>query len=168
MTFADYAFGWLARDDEPRAFYLAKVVLLTLGGAILVSVLLQGLLPEAEQPAFDRSNPYTLLFSVVVIAPIVETIIMWFMISVLQRFLPDDRMVVFVTAGAWAGMHSMQALVWGIVIFWPFVLFAITFLTWRKRSDFEGLLMATFAHALHNFGPGLAVAFGPAVAPATL
>lgn len=168
MTFADYAFGWLARDQEPRAYYLAKVVLMSLGGAILVSLLLQGIAPQAEQPEFDTKNPYALLIGVVLFAPVVETIIMWFMISFLQRVLPDDRMIVFTVAGIWAGIHSADTLVWGVVIFWPFVLFAITFLTWRRRSEIEGLLMATLAHALHNLGPGLAVAFGPAATPATL
>jgi membrane protease YdiL (CAAX protease family) len=155
-------FDWMMRSDGSRAIYLMRMVVLTLAGAVFVVSLLNGVFPNAPNPDLP-TDPAAMLFGVVVFAPIVETLIMWAMISGFDRVLKEDRQVIFATALIWAALHSLSAWIWGPVVFWPWLLFCVTFMTWRKRSEIEGILMAIALHMLHNSVPTLlAISAGPA------
>jgi hypothetical protein len=46
---------------------------------------------------------------------------------------------------------------WGLVIWWPFLIFSVLFVAWRQRSWAAGLGVAATTHALQNLGPALAL-----------
>jgi len=147
-------FEWMNRPEGSRVLYSVKIVCLALMGAVLAAMLLKAYLPDSDEPAGDAVY---LFFTIVVMAPIIETLLMWGIIAVLQRLLQDMRVIAFVSAGIWAGLHASEALVWGAIVFWPFLLFSITFLTWQRRSTNEALIMTAATHALYNLVPGLMV-----------
>ena len=152
----------------PRSFFEARRPLPYVGLAwslaffpsILLSVLVSQAAPGGA-PKFPEVAPGVLLFLLVVFAPVVETIIMGTVLLVVERlagFLP----AVLLSSVGWAIAHSLQAAAWGLVIWWPFLIFSITFLVWKRQSLAAAFGMPMLVHALQNFGPALLLVSGVA------
>jgi hypothetical protein len=70
---------------------------------------------------------------------------------------------VLTSAAGWGGPFA-PAPVWGLVIWWPFLIFSTLFVVWRQRGFWAGVGVAAATHALQNLGPGWTIAFGYVVA----
>ena len=99
------------------------------------------------------------LLLLVAFAPFLETLIMAGFLSLLLRFMPPTG-AILVSAVGWGIAHSLQAVGWGLVIWWPFLIFSTLYVVWRQRGFWTGVGVAAATHALQNLGPGLVVAFG--------
>jgi len=125
--------------------------LLTFPVSIFLAMVLAILVPNASQPEF----PFTgadLFLRLVILAPVLETLIMGGVILILQLFLRPTAAVLVTALGAGLA-HSFApngVAVWGLVIWWPFLIFSTLFVTWRHRSLLAAFGMAAFAHGLHN------------------
>jgi membrane protease YdiL (CAAX protease family) len=100
-----------------------------------------------------------MFFLLVVFAPIVETLIMGAVLLLLERlfgFLP----ALLLSAIAWGLAHSLQAPAWGLVIWWPFLIFSLTFLVWRRRSLLLAFAMPAAVHGLQNLVPAVLLVSG--------
>jgi membrane protease YdiL (CAAX protease family) len=114
--------------------------------------------PDAG-PKFPEVDSGVLLFRLVIFAPVVETLIMGAVLLALERvvgFLP----AVLLSAVGWGIAHSLQAPAWGLVIWWPFLIFSIVFLTWRRRSLAAAFGLPMIVHGLQNLGPALILISG--------
>jgi hypothetical protein len=69
---------------------------------------------------------------------------------------------VIASAAAWGVLHSIAAPVWGLVIWWPFLIFSTLFVVWRGRSLALAFVVPMLAHGLQNLLPALLVATGRA------
>ncbi len=116
-------------------------------------MLVSSLMPQVAGPSFPVNGVSTVIL-LVVFAPLVETLIMAAAIEILLLALPS-RFAVIASAAGWGIAHSLAAPAWGLVIWWPFLIFSTLYVTWRG----SGLLLAmgiVFAvHALNNLGPAL-------------
>ena len=118
------------------------------------------LLPQARQPEFHVSGAAA-IFALVLFSPVVETLIMGGVLLVLVRLMPPWRAVLASAAG-WGIAHSSVAPIWGLVIWWPFLVFSTLFVTWRERSLTLAFLIPMCVHALQNLLPAMLVAYGAA------
>lgn len=145
---------------EPRGPLpaLAAGWLLAFPISIVLAEAARTLLPEVAQPEFKVEGAPA-LFLLVVFAPVVETLIMGTVLLILTAFLRRE-LAVAVSALGWGAAHSMIAPVWGLVIWWPFLIFSILFVSWRQRSLLAAFLVPMGAHALQNLFPALLIAFG--------
>ena len=145
---------------EPRRAWLAILVgaALTLAGSLALSAIANLFAPTLATPQFGLrgSIAFMLLFA---FAPLVETLIMAGVLTVLARFL-SPTLAVLISAALWGIAHSLQAAAWGLVIWWPFVIFSTLYMVWRERSVIAALGVATATHALQNLLPALKIAFG--------
>ena len=116
------------------------------------------LLPNSSMPQFPQMDQY-LFWLIVVGAPVLETMIMGAALILLTLFVSPTVAVLLSSAG-WGIAHSTAAPAWGLVIWWPFLIFSTLFLTWRRRSLLAALAIAATAHALHNLLPALTLVFG--------
>ena len=139
---ASVAFGWLA------AFPLS----------IAIAALVYAIAPAAQGPEFEVGGTVAIL-ALVVFSPVLETLIMGGMLSLLLRFLPP-RLAVLASAIGWGVAHSLAAPIWGLIIWWPFLIFSTQFVTWRQRSLGLALAVPMLTHALQNLGPSLLIASG--------
>lgn len=133
--------------------YVAIAWVLAFVGSLLLSALASQLVPDSG-PKFPEINPVVLLLLLVVFAPVVETLIMGTVLLILDRlfgFLP----AVLLSAAGWGIAHSLEAAAWGLVIWWPFLIFSITFLVWRRRSLLAAFGLPMIIHGLQNLGPAL-------------
>ena len=125
---------------------------LPLGAAVSV------LLPRNALPVFPPVD-WNFFLLIVVAAPLFETALMGAALLLLRLFLSPTN-AVLVSAVGWGIAHSAVAPAWGLVIWWPFLVFSTVFLTWRNRSLLAALAMASATHALHNLFPALLLLFG--------
>jgi hypothetical protein len=105
---------------------------------------------------FDLS-PTVMLLQVVVVAPVLETLVMWPMLALYVRLLRRRRWAVLASALTWALLHSLSTPIWGICIFWTFVVFSTAYLVWREVSLRHALGVTAAIHALNNAVAGLAI-----------
>ena len=145
---------------EPRRAWLAILTgwALSIVGSIALAALSRAIAPTLAAPDFPMKGP-TAFFMLVVFAPFLETLMMAGLLSLLLRFLPPATSVLL-SALAWGVAHSSMALGWGLVIWWPFLIFSTLYVVWRQRGFWIAVAIAATTHALQNLAPGLVVAFG--------
>ena len=118
------------------------------------------LLPQAQQPQFHVSGAAA-IFALVIFSPVVETLIMGGVLLILVRLMPA-WLAVIASALGWGIAHSSVAPIWGLVIWWPFLIFSTLFVTWRQRSIALAFAIPMCVHALQNLIPAVLVAYGAA------
>jgi len=145
---------------EPRRAWLAILVgaALSLSGSLLLAWGANGIAPALEKPDFSVRGA-TALGLLVLFAPLVETLIMAVVLSLLVRFV-SPTIAVLSSAALWGVFHSLHATAWGLVVWWPFLVFSTLYLVWRERSTAAAIGVAAATHALQNLVPGWTVAFG--------
>jgi len=152
---------WLPRPlREPRrpAVALATSWATTFLPSVLIGALIAALAPQAAQPEFNVRGAFA-LFALVVFAPVLETLIMGGVLLVLLRLFGPTAAVVASALG-WGIAHSLAAPAWGLVIWWPFLVFSTLFVVWRQRSLAAAFAVPAAAHGLHNLLPAIVVAAG--------
>jgi hypothetical protein len=125
--------------------------------AIAISAVLAVLLPQARTPQFPFSGEVALLL-LVVFAPVVETLVMGTILLILLRFVGKGAAIA-ISAVGWGVAHSLEVPIWGLVIWWPFLIFSTLFVVWRERSVLAAFAMAALVHGLNNLLPALPVAY---------
>lgn len=145
---------------EPRRVWLAILTgfVLSIAGSLILATLSRTLAPDIAAPDFPLKGPIA-FFMLVVFAPVLETIIMGGFLSLFLRFMRPSY-AILLSAFGWGVAHSLQALGWGLVIWWPFLIFSTLFVVWRQRGFWAGVAVAATTHALQNSGPAWVVAFG--------
>ena len=161
---------WSPQFDRFVPDFLAKPrkpVLAIAGGwaiafpiSMLLSVLAQALVPDALALTFPVDGLST-VFALAVFAPAVETLIMGAVLLLLLHFVRPE-LAVAISAIGWGIAHSLVAPIWGLVIWWPFLIFSILFVTWRQRSLAMAFLVPMLVHGLQNLLPALLLAYGVA------
>ena len=159
MNLRDGVLGWLpAPLLEPRRAWLAIVTgwACAFFPSIALSWLTAEFLPQAARPEFNIGG-VTALFLLVIFAPIVESFIMAGLVLLFLRFVRPS-IAILASAASWGIAHSLAAPAWGLVIWWPFLIFSTLFVVWRQRGFLAGVGVAAAAHALQNLGPALYLA----------
>ena len=144
--------GFLYESRQPARAILLAWPLVTIP-ALGLAALWAWLLPGAETPVFE-GDPKIVFFLVEVFAPLVESLIMAAVLELLLRFLPP-AWAIGLSAIGWGVAHSIQAPTWGLVIWWPFLIFSTLYVTWRQRSKLGAVGIAAAVHALNNLIPAL-------------
>lgn len=158
----DDSFLWFLPSAlrEPRRAWLAILLgaALTIAGSLALAALSKAIAPDLPTPAFPiKGTPA--LFLLVVFSPLLETLIMAAFLTLFLRFMEPARAILLSAVG-WGVAHSIEALGWGLVIWWPFLIFSTLFVVWRQRGFWAGVGVAAATHAIQNLGPGLKVAYG--------
>ncbi len=122
--------------------------------SILLSYVMQWLLPQVARPSFDVGGS-TAFILLVLFAPVVETLIMAFFLEIMLRLRIPPTVAILLSSAGWGIAHSLAAPVWGLVIWWPFLIFSTLYVTWSRRSIWAGVGVAAATHALHNLVPVL-------------
>jgi hypothetical protein len=145
---------------EPRQAWLAIPIawLLSFLGSIALAGLVQWLAPDAQAVEIPKLPAWAIIFGFAVFSPVVESILMGLGLKLLQRWLNPPAAILF-SAAAWGVFHSLQVPVWGLAIWWPFLIFSTLFVVWEQRGFWTAVGVAAATHCLQNLGPSLAIAF---------
>jgi hypothetical protein len=153
---------------QPRRPLLAIAVsyLLSIGGSLLIAAIVSLLAANAASPDFSwlAGSGFTALFVLAIATPLLETLILAATTSILLRFVRPAHAILLSSFG-WALAHSYQAPVWGLVIWWPFIIFTTLYVVWKRRSLAWGLFMPYAVHLLQNLIPAIGIGY-PQLVPA--
>jgi hypothetical protein len=153
--------AWLPRSlREPDNALKSIAVgwLLAFPASILFAVIIHLIAPNAKTPEFPITGPLAIGL-LVFFSPILESLIMGCVLLILLRFLPPTWAVIASAIG-WGVAHSLAAPIWGMIIWWPFLIFSTLFVTWRARSLTLAFTIPMIVHGLQNLPPALLVASG--------
>jgi hypothetical protein len=145
---------FLFRQDEPPLSYIVKGWLLALLPSLAMSWVV-GLFasPTAEIPDIPVEGSISLLL-LIVVGPLLETLILLPMVLGFRRLFGSGPAVLLGSL-LWAIGHSLATPIWGLIVWWPFLLFSIAVLTWRDRGLFQTVAVVTTIHGLQNATAGL-------------
>jgi membrane protease YdiL (CAAX protease family) len=144
-----------------RAWPMAMVPTLVIATTASIIAQLLGaeyLFDENQWGELFEMSSGMLLLRIVVVAPVFETLLMAPLLALLVRVLPRRRYAVIASAAVWALLHSLSAPIWGVCIFWTFIVFSTAFLVWREVSLWRALAVTAAIHALNNALAGLGIA----------
>jgi hypothetical protein len=145
--------GALFRPEQP-ARYVAIAWATSFFPSVLLSWFASQLLPDAAKPEFPAGSAFVFVL-IVIVSPAIETLMMGVWIDVLRRWLTPAAAVI-TSAASWALFHSSMAAAWGLVIWWPFLIFSTAFVTWRHRLGFWGAAgLVACIHGLQNLPPAM-------------
>jgi len=127
--------------------------------AVVLLAILTPLGVPAHQmaPEFKGPSPPVLFIEVVLLSPIAETVAMSLGIMLISRLTKRPFVIAAVSAVVWAALHSAVALIWGLVILWPFFVFSCAYLAWRPQGWLKAVTMAACIHIFQNLLPGMLV-----------
>jgi hypothetical protein len=134
--------------DADAPFYILKAFALSFLGSLVLAAVAGALMPDAQPPPLPEPGRRLLLLAVF-FAPVVETALMIPPLLLLARFAGPGPAVAASAVG-WGVIHSLSAPTWGLVIWWPFLIFSIAFLTWRGQGLLRAGALAAAIHALQN------------------
>jgi hypothetical protein len=141
---------------EPRSAWRSIMVgwPMTTVPALLLSALVASVLPMVPGPEFGRVS-MDLFVRLVVIAPLLETLIMAAVLELLLLVRIPPALAIAMSSIGWGIAHSWIAISWGLVIWWPFLIFSTLYVTWRGQGRVQAIAIVFAVHALNNLGPAL-------------
>ena len=145
---------------EPRRAWLAIPLawLMSFAGSLALAALVRWIAPGAESIEIPPLPAWAIILGFAILSPVIESILMGLGLTLLLRVVPPAP-AILVSAILWGILHSLQVPVWGLAIWWPFLIFSTLFVVWRQRGFWTGVWVAAAAHFLQNLGPSLAIAF---------
>ena len=146
-------------EDRRPALTILVAWALTLAGSVALGFLLSRIAPQGAGPNFGKAPAWMLLIGIALFSPIVETLMMGGLLALLGRWLRPWRAVV-ASAALWGVFHSLLAPLWGLVVWWPFLIFSTLFVTWRRRGFWTAVAIAASVHVLQNAIPAVAAMLG--------
>jgi membrane protease YdiL (CAAX protease family) len=120
---------------------------------LLIAMIVARLLPTVARPDIAIPGIGALLLFVV-FSPLVETLIMALVLEGFLLFLPP-LVAIILSAIGWGIAHSLAALAWGLIIWWPFLIFSTLYVTWRGEGRVKALAIVAAVHGLNNLVPAL-------------
>jgi membrane protease YdiL (CAAX protease family) len=130
---------------------------LTIAGSFVLGALVTQVAGDGVGPDLGKAPPVVLLIGLALVSPLIETLLMGGIIDLLRRWIGAWQAAV-ASAAIWGVLHSLLASWWGAVIWWPFLMFSIVWLTWRPRGFWIATALVTSVHVLQNLGPAIAIA----------
>ena len=132
---------------------------LTIVGSTILSFVVARIAPDHAGPELgDASAPVKLLL-IAGFSPIVETLMMAGILAGLLRFLAGWQ-AVLASAAIWGILHSLASPWWGVVIWWPFLIFSTLYVTWAPRGFWRAVAIVATVHVLQNLFPAILIALG--------
>ena len=155
--------SWLpAIIREPRRPWLAIILgyLMSIAGSLAIAAAISLLAAEARGPDFGwlSGSGFTAVLILSIITPLFETLILAGITSILLRFVRPTYAILLSSFG-WAIAHSLQAPIWGLVIWWPFLIFTTLYVVWKQRSLAWGIFIPYAVHLLQNLLPAIAIGY---------
>lgn len=140
--------------------YILCAGLMSLIPSLIIAAVLATLGVLNEETGPDFTGPAVLLLlAVIVVGPAIETLLMGPVLWVLSHITKRQIWLAVTSALVWAGLHSLAAPPWGLVVFWSFFVFSCSYIAWRQRAWWRAIWVTACIHAFQNFLPALVMVF---------
>ena len=149
-----WIFAQLRNTDQSKIAYVIKgyfiaiIPCFTIGIALLIILSHFNLIPEVDEPEIRITIMDA--FGTIIFAPWVETLLMYLLFSILKACEIKGNWLIFLSAFLWSGGHSLLEWPLGVVVFWGFVVYSISFLEWQKKSNRDAIFVTGTIHMINN------------------
>lgn len=86
----------------------------------------------------------------VILAPIVETVLLAGVLTVLQAWIKSPTRAAIASGVLWGVVHGIISPIRFLGSVWAFIVFSLAYIAWRKVSVPRGLVAAAVPHVLGN------------------
>ena len=142
---------FLTDTNQNKVRYILTAFSLSLVLAI-ISALIVFWLFQPEAKGNTEEGLFLSLFGYVIFAPLAETLLMIPIFKILEKYSNQIIVLSVLSAAIWGVLHSLMWLPWGAVVFFPFMVFSLSFQAWKKKSLNSAYWITFSVHSLHNLG----------------
>ncbi len=144
---------------EPRRAWLAIPIAWSLSflGSLALAALIGWLAPNAQSVKIPALPAWLIILAFAILSPVLESILMGLGLKLFLRWMTPGP-AILTSAICWGILHSLEVPIWGLAIWWPFLIFSTLFVVWKQRGFWTGVAVAAAVHGLQNFG-ALAIAY---------
>lgn len=143
-------------NRKPALKYIFYAGLISLLPSLAIAGILafSGVITEESGPQFE-GPVVVLLISMIIAAPMLETLLMVPVLWVLSFITKRKPLLALLSAIVWAVLHSLAAPAWGFVIFWPWFVFSCSYLAWREKGWWRAVFVTIGVHVFQNTLPSI-------------
>ena len=135
--------------------YLIAATGASLASSLLVSYILMMLGLSNDIHSRVGGSEYIVFGLIsIFIAPIIESLALIGVMRLLELIKLQEYANIAISSTAAAAAHGIFSPAWGLIVFFPFVIFSATYLVWRNPETSRGFKMCCGVHAIHNCLPG--------------
>ena len=98
----------------------------------------------------ERKTTLVDFFGTVLLAPLIETLLLSLLLTVLLRLTDRTLFAATVSGVLWGAFHATLGLLWFFGTAWSFFVLSCAYLGWRQRSFQQAFIAAAAPHALIN------------------
>lgn len=135
--------------SQAPSVYIVKAFGISIIPIMLLAFILLSIFPEAQEPEYSTIG-VSAYFGAVIFSPLVETLLLWGIILIISNFIKSTWGIAILSAFICGVFHSLLAPMWGVIIFWSFVVFSISFIEWRKISKKSAFFITMSIHMCQN------------------
>lgn len=150
---------FLYNSNQAVVFYILKSFLLCAVVAIFTALILDCFeVFQSESPS-ENITFYDVIGGSLV-SPFLEMIIIYILVSMLGWFTDNKNTKSIIVAIIISSIHSLVFPFWGLVSFFSFFVFSISYLVWSVKKIWLGMVVSISIHCLLNFSSLLFVYLG--------
>ena len=136
-----------------KSFLLCSVVAMSMALILNYFEVFKGDSPSENITFYD-------VIGASLVSPFFEVGIIYILVSILGWVTESKNIKAIIVAAILSSIHSLVFPFWGLVSFFSFFVFSISYLVWSVRKIWLGLFVSMSIHCLLNFFSLLFVYFG--------
>lgn len=143
---------FLRNTDQPILSYVWRAWLVALIPSLLISAIIScAFAVLGYEDTFPDMSLMAFFIGGVLIAPWVETVLMWWGLAILKRIFRKTLWVCLASAIVWGALHARQpGFGLGLPAAWLFFVFSLCFLEWEKKSKAKAIKVTALIHMCQN------------------
>jgi hypothetical protein len=99
-----------------------------------------------------------MFLSAILVSPWIETLFLWLLLWALSVFTGNVFVLSLISGVIFGILHEMFTPSSGVFTFWPFVVYSICFLEWKKKSVKDAIIVTSLLHSMYNVIPTICFA----------
>ena len=139
---------FLFNRRENEIAYVFKGLILGILVSLPIVEFVHAFYPEAKTVEMELT--LTMIIIATLVGPIIETLVMIFVLDVIKCFTNKLLLVCFISALFWGLLHSSNGSLHGLFVFPGFLIYSIAYQVWRKVSAEKAFYIVASMHILHN------------------
>ncbi len=141
---------FLYNSNKKIVYYILKSFILCATVAISITLIFDYFYTLPNESPSENITLYDVLGGSIV-SPVIETLIIFILISILGLLIENRSIKAIMVAIFMSYLHGLVVPFWGVISFFSFFIFSISYLVWSEVKIWLGLLSSVSIHFLLNF-----------------
>lgn len=141
---------FLYNSNQKIVYYILKSFILCATVAIFITLVFDYFYTLPNESPSENITLYDVLGGSVV-SPVIETLIIFILISILGLLIENRSIKAIMVAIFMSYLHGLVVPFGGVISFFSFFIFSISYLVWSEVKIWLGLLSSVSIHFLLNF-----------------